>query len=353
MRHCQLRSHARILLSHHFPTHNPCQGLPPHPWQNNFCLLFFPKIHATSTGLPTSTHSFSQIGSGRAIVKKKKRRNRGKRLRAVVTDSLRTHCSLKILHLLPKTGTSKEGHGAQSCATHPHPRLGIWPRPHWVQSPKDDFVQSTRHRRPGIPNQRRIGSFVSSPQSTAAAPPPRTLQRLTAAFRRGKSVLEIKNQTQAVPNDLCHPIQSPGALQSSRGFAALLPWKAAAETPQRVAWVGTGGAVNPAPPNTPRNGSKRLPHSLQAQGGESFLPCAFLPPGNPAFGEGMRGGGWMKPLQSGRCNGFLGARLDGGGLLPAGYPLPLACRVWGAPACPLSEYPINGCPVNGSSAHTS
>lgn len=292
---------------------------------------FFPQIHATSTGLPISTHSFSQIGSGRAIVKKKKRRNRGKRLRAAVTDSLRTHCSLKILHLLPKTGTSKEGHGAQSCATHPHPRLGIWPRPHWVQSPKDDFVQSTRHRRPGIPNQRRIGSFVSSPQSTAAAPPPRALQQLTAAFRRGKSVLEIKNQTQAVPNELCHPIQSPGALQSSRGFAALLPRKAAAETPQRVAWVGTGGGREPGASEHPQKWKQATAPQPPSAGRGKFPALCISASWEPRFWGGDARRGVDETSAKRALQWVSGSPAGWGGSSPCWVPPPSCLRGLGCP----------------------
>lgn len=249
----------------------------------------------------------------------------------MATDSLRTHCSLKILHLLPKTGTSKEGHGAQSCATHPHARLGIWPRPHWVQSPKDDFVQSTRHRGPGIPNQRRIGSFVSSPQSTAAAPPPCALQQLTAAFRRGKSVLEIKNQTQAAPNKLCHPIQSPGALQSSRGFAVLLPRKAAAETPQRVAWVGAGGGREPGASEHPQKWKQAAAPQPPSAGRGKFPALCISASWEPRFWGGDARGGVDETSAKRALQWVSGSPAGWGGSSPCWVPPPSCLQGLGCP----------------------
>lgn len=72
------------------------------------------------------------------------------------------------------------------------------------------------------------------------------------------------------------------------------------------------------------------PTASKRREGKVSCPVHFCLLGTPLLGRGCEEGGWIKPLQSGCCNGFLGARLDGGvfsllgtpSLLPAGFGVP-------------------------------
>lgn len=76
-----------------------------------------------------------------------------------------------------------------------------------VLSPKDNIGYFTS-------NWGRIGPFVPIPQSVASVPPPCALQQLMAAFRAGRSVLEIA-KSQQLPNQRYSPPNTQSCVEQA------------------------------------------------------------------------------------------------------------------------------------------